>query len=407
MQAVAAEVVGLREEVRKLFSKQVQEMAHNASDDMTELKVEMREVRKCTDDVKEHLHAVEAKVEGIERELVEIKALANDTENGDWKTELTELGTKVHRGFANQTETYLEVKEELASLQRDVNSTLYLLQDLRSQLVNLRQEVSVDYRNTLAGSCSELHPNSQSGYYMLQGNSSEQVYCDMDRQSCGCGSTRGWMRVADINMTDPNQQCPEGFRLRSGTSKRMCEMTKETAGCFSIVFPTHSVQFSKVCGRVRAYQFGIPEAFLAHHQYSRTIDEVYLDGVSITHGQNPRKHIWSFANARDETRHDNFVCPCTQTTTPYTGTVPTFIGNDYFCDTGSRSVYQFQLYADDPLWDGQGCGPTSSCCQFNSPPWFCKELPQQTSDNIEVRVCRDFHRSDEDILVELIELYVQ
>ncbi len=181
-----------------------------------------------------------------------------------------------------------------------------------------------------------------------------------------------------------------------------------SAGCTSIVFPTYSVQYNKVCGRVRAYQYSSPDAFYAHHRYSQTIDEVYLDGVSITHGQNPRKHIWSFANAIDETRHGSSVCPCTKSTVLYIGTVPPFIGNDYFCDTGSRNWFQYHtLYTDDPLWDGQGCGPTSSCCQFNSPPWFCKELPQPTTDNMEVRVCRDQGRSNEDILVELIELYVQ
>ncbi len=45
-----------------------------------------------------------------------------------------------------------------------------------------------------------------------------------------------------------------------------------------------------------------------------------------------------------------------------------------FCETGSRQAWQNILYSEDPLWDGQGCGLTSSCCQFNSPPWFCKKL---------------------------------
>ncbi len=142
-----------------------------------------------------------------------------------------------------------------------MNSTLYLLQDLRSQLVNLRQENSDNHHSILPGSCNELQAYRHSGYYRLRG-SSEQVYCDMDRQNCGCGSTRGWMRVADIDMTDPNQQCPEGFRLRSGTSKRMCEMLTQKGGCTSIVFPTHSVQFSKVCGRVQAHQYGTPNALV-------------------------------------------------------------------------------------------------------------------------------------------------
>ena len=38
----------------------------------------------------------------------------------------------------------------------------------------------------------------------------------------------------------------------------------------------------------------------------------------------------------------------------------------------------------DPLWDGQGCGPTSSCCTFNSPPWFNVQLSSPTTDDIEM-----------------------
>ncbi len=89
VQAVATEVVGLRQEVRDLFGKQVKEMVHKTSNDIAELKEEMNEVRNCTgtlkkdiknytqdprNEMKVHHHAVEAKVEGIERELVEIKA---------------------------------------------------------------------------------------------------------------------------------------------------------------------------------------------------------------------------------------------------------------------------------------------------------------------------------------------
>ena len=130
-----------------------------------------------------------------------------------------------------------------------------------------------------------------------------------------------------------------------------------------------------------------------------------MDGVSITHGH-PRRHIWTFAAAHDEQYADGSACPCSKTDTTYTGVVPPFLGNNYFCDTGSRNTWQYIFYPNDPLWDGRGCGPTSSWCTFNSPPWFCKELPQPTTDDIEVRVCTD-EGADEDITIEAIEVYVQ
>ena len=137
-----------------------------------------------------------------------------------------------------------------------------------------------------------------------------------------------------------------------------------------------------------------------------TLDGHYVDGVSITHGH-PRRHIWTFAAAHDEQRHNKYACPCTKTDTTYFGVIPPFLGNDYFCETGSRNGAELMFYPDDPLWDGRGCGSTSSCCSFNSPPWFCKELPQPTTDNIEVRVCADQIAADEDITIKVIELYVQ
>ena len=218
-----------------------------------------------------------------------------------------------------------------------------------------------------------------------------------------CDSTGGWMRVANLDMTDPTQNCPSGFRLTT-SPKRSCG--RPGSGCVSTTFPTHGVQYSRVCGRVIAYQYKSPFAFHPYY-YNRhlTIDGQYVEGVSLTHGQNPRKHIWTFAATLDETRSDRHTCPCTKTDTTYTGVVPPFIGQDYFCDTGSRNQYQFIFYPDDPLWDGAGCGGTSTCCSFNNPPWFCKQLPQPTTDDIELRVCADGSSLNEDIPLETIELY--
>ena len=45
------------------------------------------------------------------------------------------------------------------------------------------------------------------------------------------------------------------------------------------------------------------------------------------------------------------------------------------------------FYGDDPLWDGAGCGPNNDCCTLNNPPWFHKQLPSATADDIEMRLC--------------------
>ena len=60
--------------------------------------------------------------------------------------------------------------------------------------------------------------------------------------------------------------------------------------------------------------------------------------------------------------------------------IPTYIGNDYFCETGvppSQAWSDRTFYADDLLWDGQDCGPASACCTFNDPPWFVNNYLSQ------------------------------
>ena len=81
-----------------------------------------------------------------------------------------------------------------------------------------------------------------------------------------------------------------------------------------------------------------------------------MDGISLTHGHAPRQHIWTFAAAFDETQAQEYVCPCTRPGVTYTGVVPPFIAQDYFCETGSRDANENRFYPDDSLWDSQGCG---------------------------------------------------
>ena len=214
------------------------------------------------------------------------------------------------------------------------------------------------------------------------------------------------MRVAHFNFTDTNQNCPSGFRQIT-SPKRTCGTPGSS--CVSTTFSLNGVKYSRVCGKIKAYQSASPDGYCPYYRnQDRTVDNLYVDGVSLTHGQSPRKHIWTFAAALDETRSNYDVCPCTKTDTPYTGIVPPFIGQDYFCDTGSTYHFQYNnLYHADPLWDGSGCGSTNSCCSFNNPPWFCKQLPQPTTDDIEMRVCVDQPTSDEDIAIETVQIFVQ
>ena len=223
-----------------------------------------------------------------------------------------------------------------------------------------------------------------------------------------CNGTPGWRHVAFINMTDTSYNCPTGLNLTS-YSKRTCGRSHTTnGGCSSTIFSVGGLPYSRVCGRIRGYQFGATGAFF---QYTQRIDGYYVDGVSLTHGgAGSRQHIWTFAAGLTESEVDTaylpFMCPCD--THDY-DLVPAFVGNDFFCESGLHSPWRYQdiLYPDDVLWDGQNCTSNSTCCQLNNPPWFTKNLTNATTDDIELRICTDDIPGDDDVPLELIELYVQ
>ena len=223
-----------------------------------------------------------------------------------------------------------------------------------------------------------------------------------------CGRTYGWRRVAYLNMADPYNQCPSVWQEIT-TPHRVCGRRSTSASCEGLTYSTGSEQYDQVCGRIIGYQIGTPNAFGGNGVIGapQSIDTYFLDGVSVTHGF-PRQHIWSFAGGLQEVTftYSQLTCPCVNGSTTV---VPTFVGQNYFCETGItqwNGGYSFWPNGD-PLWDGQGCGPTSSCCTFNSPPWFNVQLSSPTTDDIEVRICGDEGIGNEDTPIQFMELYVK
>ena len=268
-----------------------------------------------------------------------------------------------------------------------------------------------------ANSCShvlQLNPSSPSGHYWIRSSngSAVRVYCDMTR-SCG-NITGGWIRVASLDWSNESLPCPDGFRERSDSNIRTCGIgSTSTGSCPSIIFETYSTVYSRVCGKINAYQVGNTDAFdTTYGRVSNTdIDSNYVDGVSLTHGSNPRRHIWTFVAAVNDDYQipaPNSTCQCVRPGDRRIMAPPSFVGMDYFCDTGSQSGAQNGVFhSDDPLWDSAGCASTSTCCSFNNPPWFHKQLSSATTDDIEMRVCCDEGRDNEDIAVSNIEIFVQ
>ena len=302
-----------------------------------------------------------------------------------------------------------QLNSSIHTFNSQLNQKYLALENNTQQLINTLESTG-EYQSYPAASCAAVllyDPYSPSGHYWVTSSnaSAVRVYCDMT-WSCG-NITGGWMRVGELDMTNSSTQCPSGLRQCTDSNIRTCTRNSSSSGCSSVTLYTSNIYYSRVCGKIKAYQFGTTDAF----GYNLTnIDRNYVDGVSLTHGRpGQRRHIWTFAAALDETTRSSISkCPCTNINTANNTTPPpSFVGNDYFCDTGSSGAADYTFYSDDPLWDGAGCGPLNTCCSSNNPPWFYKQLPQPTTDDIEMRVCRNETESNEDIVIEMFDIYIQ
>ena len=275
------------------------------------------------------------------------------------------------------------------------NNTIWeLLTQFRQDIISIEDA----NQHILAPSCAALialSPSSPSGYYWVRASngSAVRVYCDMTR-SCG-GVTGGWMRVAELDMTNSSHQCPGELMQQTTTNGRTCRIASHSRGCSQAITYSTISEYSKVCGKIRGFQTGSPDSF-ANSANAGSLKGNYVDGVSVTHGQpgQPRQHIWTFAAYSRSMR-----CLCNRSISH--AAPPSFISTNYFCDTGTRGSLN-----NIALWEQAQCN-TYTCCPFNNPPWFYRELPQPSTDDIDMRVCRDQRRSDEDIQIQVIEIYVQ
>ena len=349
-----------------------------------------------------------------------VVVLTKDELKSEIRAELVEVIAKECQQQISGNYTHTSINELVNAVQEIGHNLTELTNELETLLLPTMNKLMTLHRPGMtashpATSCSEIfnfNRQTPSGYYWLEASSGSAVrmYCDMTLSCKGVGG--GWMQVAKLDMTNSSHQCPPGTRLRTYTyqSKRLCGKGITSVGCSSTTFSAHGIKYNQVCGKIIAYQFNSPDAFFSTLNRHLTIDQNYVDGISLTHGHNPRKHIWTFAAALDEVgTHPNCNCRCTNTGIRQTGSLPppSFVGNDYFCDTGSIHRYRGILYHDDPLWDGDGCGQHNTCCSLNNPPWFYKSLPSTTHDAIEMRMCTNELVVNEDTPIEIIELYVK
>ena len=323
-------------------------------------------------------------------------------------TTFTELDQQILQTTRDSAQKLINIVNTLSNLQDTSTSTAGVVDDI----LLVAQELLVLHNDStvLPTSCKEIkerQPLSPSGYYILVdvNNATYPVYCNMEEL---CGSGGGWTRLAYLDMTDATQNCPFGFRLYQSGGVRACGRTNSSsASCDSVTFPSNGISYSQICGRVTGYQWGSPSAvYRPTSSFRSDINSFYVDGVGITRGS-PRQHVWTLMAGYSEVMNSSGSCPCN---TGSTGLVQSFIGNNYFCESGNTDIFwSAELITSDPLWDGEDCRSLESpCCNVTGIPWFHRDYGSTTTtDYIELRVCADGSTNLENSPVSYYEIYVK
>ena len=266
--------------------------------------------------------------------------------------------------------------------------------------------------NYSGSSCEDIYNNNpetsdKSGYYHI--NDNQWMYCNMteiaiasgDFISTCAGVGGGWRRIVNINIS-AGDDCPGEWRNATQSGVSFCRVASDGEyTCSSAHFSTNGISYQRVCGRARGYQKGNTAAFFGSQ--SRNIDQSYAAGLSITYSSNPRQHIWTYAIGRGERDSSPYNCPCSLSSTARAP--PSFVGNNYHCESAPWYFTNHVYFFNDTLWDRAGC--VDNCCDNTTQPWFYRHLNQTTQDDIEARICANDQYIDGSTLIDQLELYIR
>ena len=304
--------------------------------------------------------------------------------------------------FSNQKEVFFQnFTSDLQNLKKEVTGmTTNKISVLETNVNMLEERVASRIQNKhtfeRCDSVSVFPIPLPSGMYKIRlNNSIMDNYCSTNI-AFSCNNVPGrWRRIAYLNTNENPVSCPSGFEIRSDTSNPpLCRGNNSDAGCFSVIYPSNGMSYSHVCGTVRAHQQETPDGFQSHNDQilrnNQSVNQNYVDGVSLTHGTSPNiTHIWTFT-AAIKFGTDSDRCTVCDDNKPF------YIGTNYTCIAEYCSKWPCNF--KDRIWT------TGNQCIGNNN--FYRQLSKSTTDDIEMRVCRDQKRLDEDVLISSVEIFV-
>ena len=228
---------------------------------------------------------------------------------------------------------------------------------------------------------------SQDNYSLMDCSTSTALTCN--------GISGQWRRVAYLDTNQTNIECPGC--LKATTNSPSCRIFGNSPTCSSAFFSSGGLPYSQVCGRIYGRYSRTPDAFdnfPDDRPDTPTIDDNYVDGVSLSYGMSPRNHVWTLAASVPQYSREDGCTSCNHL-------VPEFVASDYTCQVvndctppSDDSTCRFvEVWNDNNLCNGGG-------------NMFHRNLTQTTTEDLEMRLCRDQPSLDEDIFITFIEIFV-
>ena len=248
--------------------------------------------------------------------------------------------------------------------------------DFHDMVINSSSALANDIKSLhVFDSCETVRmlefPFFKPGLYKIKSsnpNSFTLFNCFTTISTTTCNNVPGkWRRVAYLNVTSSN--CPKS--LQHDAEESSCKICGAGPKCSSVTYPSGGLSYCQVCGRINVQYSGTPDGlqpFISQRPSSTSLDDNYVDGVSLTYGTCPRSHIWTFSA--------KYGHRCSMRC----ATDWDFVNSDYSCMECINSAFKQET--------------------------FYRNLTQPTTDDIEMRLCRDQWSNDEDVHITFVELFV-
>ena len=295
-------------------------------------------------------------------------------------------------------DAFNNTQTELNQFHTSINPLIDKRNHLNKNIIDITVEVQrlsylvVDNYHSSCLTIAQLNLSYVSGNYILRSSTGllVSVSCNLNMTSGNSSNVTNnivvdnsteRIRVAELDVNN----CPQGLTSHYVYYRKTCVVVQYEAGCTEIHYPTNNKNYTHIIGRVQGFQKSSMDCFDDIPQNksrftNSTIFSNYIDGVSII---SSRQHIWSFAAGR---------CSCDN----IIGNKPDFVGEHFTAD--GRNMAVGSGYSSTVLWESQKCGTNENMFERTIEP---------TASNITVRICRDQDRSDEDLALLILDLYVQ